>query len=134
MSSGRSRPSRQTRATPGRIRAGKSARFADSIAAFEFNNPILVDENLNVLAGHGRLEAAKLLGLTEVPTVCRSHMTEAEKRAYVLADNRLAEKAGWDDEILAIEFQTLFEIAPEFDRRTHRLRDAEIDASISSPR
>ena len=63
------------------------------------------------------------LGMTEVPTVCLSHMSEAEKRAYVIADNRLAEKAGWDDEILAIEFQTLFEIDPELDLDHHRLRD-----------
>ena len=72
-------------------------QIADSMAAFGFNNPVLVDEDGLIIAGHGRIEAAKLLGLTEVPTVCLSHMSEAEKRAYVIADNRLAEKAGWPD-------------------------------------
>ena len=80
-------------------------QIADSIRAFGFNNPILVDKNNLIAAGHGRAKAAKLLGMTEVPTVRLSHMTEAQMRAYVIADNRLAEKAGWDDEILAIEFQ-----------------------------
>jgi DNA modification methylase len=105
-------------------------QIADSIAAFGFNNLVIVDENLNVLAGHGRLEAAKLLGMTDVPTVCLSHMTEAEKRAYVIADNRLAEKAGWDDAILAIEFQTLFEIDPDLDLTMTGFEIAEIDLII----
>ena len=68
--------------------------------------------------------------MTEVPTVCLAHMTEAEKRAYVIADNRLAEKAGWDAEILAIEFETLFEIAPEFDLTVTGFEIAEIDLII----
>ena len=105
-------------------------QIADSIEAFGFNNPILVDESLVILAGHGRVEAAKLLRLTEVPTVCLSHLTEAEKRAYVIADNRLAEKAGWDADILAIEFETLFEIAPEFDLTVTGFEIAEIDLII----
>jgi DNA modification methylase len=105
-------------------------QIADSIEAFGFNNPILVDESHFILAGHGRVEAAKLLGLTDVPTVCLAHMTEAEKRAYVIADNRLAEKAGWDAEILAIEFETLFEIAPEFDLTITGFEIAEIDLII----
>src|SRR4051812_23610262 len=88
------------------------SQIADSLAAFGFVNPILVDENNVILAGHGRLEAAKRLGLSEVPTVRLSHMTEAQKRAYVIADNRLAEKAGWDIDILAIEFESLNELAP----------------------
>ena len=77
-------------------------QIADSIRTFGFTNPILVDAELNVLAGHGRLEAAKLLGIDAVPTVCVAGMTEAQKRAYVIADNKLAELAGWDVEILAI--------------------------------
>jgi hypothetical protein len=105
-------------------------QIADSIAAFGFNSPILVDENAVIIAGHGRVEAAKLLGMTGVPTVCLSHMTEAEKRAYVLADNRLAEKAGWDEEILPLEFQTLFEIAPELDLTITGFEIAEIDLII----
>ena len=105
-------------------------QIADSIRAFGFNNPILVDKNNLIAAGHGRAKAAKLLGMTEVPTVRLSHMTEAQMRAYVIADNRLAEKAGWDDEILAIEFQTLFEIAPELDLTITGFEISEIDRII----
>ena len=105
-------------------------QIADSIAAFDFNNPILVDEEDFIIAGHGRFEAAKLLGMSEVPTVCLAHMSEAEKRAYVIADNKLAEKAGWDKEILAIEFETLFELAPELDLTVTGFEIAEIDLII----
>ena len=105
-------------------------QIADSIAAFGFNNPVLIDENSHIIAGHGRVEGAKLLGLTEVPTVCLSHMTEADKRAYVIADNRLAEKAGWDEAILAIEFEALFEIAPELDLTITGFEIGEIDLII----
>jgi ParB-like chromosome segregation protein Spo0J len=62
---------------------------------------VLIDDAGEIIAGHGRVEAAKLLGLAAVPTIRLSHLSETEKRAYVLADNRLAEKAGWDREILA---------------------------------
>jgi DNA modification methylase len=73
----------------------------------------LVDDDLTILAGHGRVKAAKLLGLTSVPTVRLSHLSEADKRAYVIADNRLAEKAGWDRNLLAIELQDLIDIGFE---------------------
>jgi DNA modification methylase len=105
-------------------------QIAESIRTFGFNNPVLIDEDAMIIAGHGRLEAAKRLGMTEVPTVCLSHMTEAQKRAYILADNRLAEKAGWDEEILAIEFQALFETAPELDLTITGFEIAEIDLII----
>lgn len=81
-----------------------------SISRFGWTNPILADEADRVLAGHGRLEAARRLGMTEVPVIRIEHMTEAEKRAYVIADNRLAETAGWDREMLAIELKELIEI------------------------
>ena len=68
--------------------------------------------------------------MTEVPTVCLAHMSEEQKRAYVIADNRLAEKAGWDKEILAIEFETLFELAPELDLTVTGFEIAEIDLII----
>lgn len=80
---------------------------AASISAFGFINPILVDGSGNIIAGHCRLEAAKLLELKQVPTVCVSHLSEAEIRAYVIADNKLAEQAGWNTEILAIELKEL---------------------------
>jgi DNA methylase/ParB-like nuclease domain len=85
-------------------------QIADSIKRFGFTNPVLVDNGGEIIAGHGRVAAAKLLGLNEVPTLRLSHLSAAEKRAYVLADNRLAEKAGWDREILAIELQGLINL------------------------
>lgn len=85
-------------------------QIADSIKQFGFTNPVLIDDAGEIIAGHGRVEAAKLLGLSTVPALRLSHMSAAEKRAYVIADNRLAEKAGWDREILAIELQALIDI------------------------
>jgi ParB-like chromosome segregation protein Spo0J len=78
-------------------------QIADSISAFGFTNPVLIDEDGQIMAGHGRVDAAKLLGLKEVPTLRFDHLSEAQKRAYILADNRIAENAGWDSEILSIE-------------------------------
>jgi len=77
-------------------------QIARSIERFGFNNPVLIDDDDRIMAGHGRVEAAKQLKLKTVPCVRLSHLSESDKRAYVLADNRLAEKAGWDSEILAI--------------------------------
>jgi DNA modification methylase len=84
-------------------------QIADSMERFGFTNPILIDDDDQIIAGHGRAAAAKLLGIQEVPTVRLAHLSPAEKRAYILADNRLAEKAGWDKEILAIELQGLID-------------------------
>src|SRR5205085_4575500 len=85
-------------------------QIANSIKKFGFCNPVLVDDAKQIIAGHGRVEAAKLLGIDAVPTCRLSHLSEAEKRAYILADNKLAEKAGWDKEVLAIELQGLIEL------------------------
>ena len=85
-------------------------KIARSIERFGFLNPILVDGNNTVLCGHGRLEAAKLLGLEEVPTFLADHLTEAEKKVYIIADNRIAADSGWDREILALELETLVEM------------------------
>jgi hypothetical protein len=82
-------------------------QIAASIAEFGFNNPILVDSAAGIVAGHGRLLAARKLGLTEVPVIVLDHLSEAQKRAYVIADNKLAENAGWDDEMLRIEIEAL---------------------------
>src|SRR6202166_3553014 len=76
------------------------AQIAASIAAFGFNSPILVDSNAGIIAGHGRLLAARKLGLKEVPVIVLDHLTEAQKRAYIIADNQLALNAGWDEETL----------------------------------
>ena len=73
-------------------------QIAESIKRFGFNNPVLIDDDAQIIAGHGRVEAAKQLGLAVIPTLRLSHLSEAEKRAYIIADNRLAEKAGWDRE------------------------------------
>ncbi len=89
-------------------------QIARSIERFGFNNPILVDEGNVVMAGHGRLAAAQKLGLTQVPVVRVSHLSEKEKKAYILADNRLAEKATWDQEQLTLELKEL-SVDTEFD-------------------
>jgi ParB-like chromosome segregation protein Spo0J len=78
-------------------------QIAKSIERFGYVNPVLVDDSGQIIAGHGRVEAAKLLGIESVPALRLSHLSAADKRAYVIADNRLAEKAGWDRELLAIE-------------------------------
>jgi len=82
-------------------------QIAASIRQFGFLNPVLVDRAGGIVAGHGRVEAAKQLGLQTVPTICLENLSDAEIRAYVIADNRLAELAGWDRELLAIELQGL---------------------------
>ena len=82
-------------------------RIASSIKEFGFTNPILIDGDNGIIAGHGRLMAAKKLGMREVPTIELSGMTDAQKRAYIIADNRLALDAGWDEDILKLEFAEL---------------------------
>jgi len=72
--------------------------------------PILVDSNSGVIAGHGRLLAARKLNLEQVPVIVLDHLTETQKRAYILADNRLAELAGWDEELLRLELEALREV------------------------
>jgi len=83
------------------------AQIAASIAAFGFNNPILVDTKAGIITGHGRLLAARKLKLAEVPVIVLDHLTEAQKRAYIIADNQLALNAGWDDILLAAELAAL---------------------------
>jgi ParB-like chromosome segregation protein Spo0J len=83
------------------------AQIAASISAFGFNNPILVDTKAGILAGHGRLLTARKLGLVEVPVIVLDHLSEAQKRAYIIADNQLALQAGWDDTLLREELAAL---------------------------
>lgn len=85
------------------------AQVAASIKEFGWTNPILIDETSTIIAGHGRLMAAQRLGLSEVPTIRLEGLTDAQKRAYVIADNKLALNAGWDEEMLAIEIGDLLE-------------------------
>ncbi|HEX2859084.1 MAG TPA: DNA methyltransferase [Alphaproteobacteria bacterium] len=105
-------------------------QIAASIEAFGFTNPVLVDAEGTILAGHGRVEAAKLLKLAEVPTLRIDHLTEAQKKAYIIADNRLAERSGWDDDILAIELQTLMTMEAPFDLTVTGFEMAEIDLKV----
>jgi DNA modification methylase len=105
--------------------------IAESIQAFGFTNPILTDENSTIVAGHGRVEAARLIGMIEVPTVRLENLTEDQIRAYVIADNRLAEKAGWDNSILAIELQHLMTLdCVDFDVTITGFEVPEIDMII----
>jgi hypothetical protein len=100
-------------------------KIAKSIKAFGFNNPILTDDNYLVIAGHGRLEAAKQLKMAAVPVLRLSHMNKEQVRAYILADNKLALEAGWDREMLTIELQGLIDL--EFEVELSGFETAEID-------
>ena len=82
-------------------------QVASSIKEFGFTNPILIDEDSGIIAGHGRLMAAQKLGLDEVPTITLEGLTEAQRKAYVIADNKLALNSGWDDELLKVEIEAL---------------------------
>lgn len=105
-------------------------QVAASIQRFGFTNPILIDEEDGIIAGHGRVEAAKLIGMSEVPTVRLANMSEADIRAYVIADNRLAENAGWDRELLGLELRYLSELDIDFDVTITGFDAPEIDVLI----
>ena len=85
-------------------------KLRSSLREFGFVNPVIIDREYNVLAGHGRIEAAKAENISEVPCVFADHLTEAQKKAYILADNRMALDAGWDEELLSVEMQELQEL------------------------
>ena len=89
-------------------------QIADSITAFGFNNPILIDDQQQIIAGHGRWEAARLLNVDSVPVVRLSHMSPDQVRAYVIADNKLAENSGWDKELLKFEINAILDLDPGF--------------------
>jgi DNA modification methylase len=128
------------RRAPGSLRAyARNARrhskaqirqIADSIARFGFTNPVLISDDGEIVAGHGRVQAAKLLGLATVPTLKLSHLSETERRAYVIADNKLALNAGWDQEILAIELQALIDL--DFDVALTGFSIAEVDLTLDA--
>lgn len=106
--------------------------IARSVETFGFNVPLLVDRNHKVIAGHGRLEAAKLLRLAKVPIICQEHLTDAQVKAYRLADNRLAERSTWDERGLALALQELQEMALEFDLEVIGFDAPEIDMRIQA--
>lgn len=105
-------------------------QVAASIQRFGFTNPILIDEDDGIIAGHGRVEAAKLIGMSEVPTVRLANMCEADIRAYVIADNQLAANAGWDRELLGLELKYLSELDLDFDLTITGFETPEIDVLI----
>jgi ParB-like chromosome segregation protein Spo0J len=101
------------------------AQLAASIREFGFTNPVLVDENGSIIAGHGRVLAARKLALQEVPTIELRGLTEAQARAYVLADNKLALNAGWDTELLALELERITDMG--FDAKLAGFSEADLE-------
>ena len=114
--------------------ARQVARIADSIAAFGFNVPILVDGRGGVLAGHGRLIAARRLGLKQVPTLTLDHLDEAQRRAFIIADNRLGELASWDKGRLGVELKELKSLDLDFRIEATGFALKEIDLRIEAGR
>ena len=105
------------------------AQIAASIVEFGFLNPILVDSSAGIVAGHGRLLAARKLGLAEVPVVVLDHLSETQRRAYIIADNRLAMSAGWDEALLAEELRDIK--ADGLDLSLVGFSDAELETASS---
>ena len=91
------------------------AQIAASIKEFGFTNPVLIDETGSIIAGHGRVMAARKLSITDVPSIRLTHLTDAQKKAYIIADNKLALNAGWDDEMLAVELTDLKDMGFDLD-------------------
>jgi DNA modification methylase len=116
---------------PGNARRHSRAQIkqiAKSIETFGFTNPVLIGDDLGILAGHGRVAAAQLIGMKVVPIVRLSDLSPAERKAYVLADNKLALNAGWDREVLAIELQGLIDLG--FDLETTGFTVGEIEVVL----
>ena len=107
-------------------------QIAESIRRFGFTNPVLISDDDEIIAGHGRVEAAKLLGMGNVPTLRLSHLDATQRRAYVLADNKLAANAGWDRELLAIELQALVDL--DFEVEITGFSLAEVDELVNESR
>ncbi len=103
-------------------------QIAASIKEFGFTNPILLDEENGIIAGHGRLRGAQLLSLNEVPTITLSGLTEAQKKAYVIADNKISLNAGWDEELLKIEIESLQDF--DFDLDVLGFDDEELEGLL----
>jgi DNA modification methylase len=116
-----------------RVHSKKQIRqIGNSIEAFDFNVPILVDRDGKVIAGHGRLLACREIGITEVQTICLDHLTPAQARAFMIADNRLTEIASWDDRLLAQQLKDLSLVGLDFSVDVIGFEMAEIDLRIAS--
>jgi ParB-like chromosome segregation protein Spo0J len=119
-------------ANPRRHTKKQVRQIADSIRIFGFNVPILIDGDSKIVVGHGRWLACHLLGITEVPTVCLDHLTPAQARAFMIADNKLAEIATWDDRLLAEQLQELSVHGLDFNIEVTGFEMGEIDLRIAS--
>lgn len=122
-------------------------KLRSSLREFGFVNPVIIDRDYNVIAGHGRIAAAREEGITEVPCVFVDHLTEAQKKAYILADNRMAMDAGWDEELLRVELEALEEmgfdlgmtgfdekeLAELFPTEEAKEDDFDVDAELQKP-
>ena len=117
---------------PRRHSAKQIGQIARSIEAFGFNVPILIGEDLKVIAGHGRVLACRQLGLREVPTVSLEHLSEVQARAFMVADNRLTENSEWDDRLLAEQLKELSVQDLDFDLEATGFEIGEIDVRIES--
>jgi ParB-like chromosome segregation protein Spo0J len=106
--------------------------IANSIEAFGFSAPILVDNGNRVVAGHGRLEAGQLLGLAEVPVIRLEHLSEQQAKAYRLADNKLTDRSSWDDRKVAIVLKELSDVTLDFEIEATGFEAPEIDLRIQS--
>jgi ParB-like chromosome segregation protein Spo0J len=101
-------------ANPRRHSKKQIRQIANSMKAFGFNVPVLIDRDNNVICGHGRVAACRELGWTEVPTLCLDHLTSAQARAFMIADNRLTEISAWDDRLLAQQLKELSLLGLDF--------------------
>ena len=110
--------------------AEQVAQIARSIQEFGFTNPVLIDQDNGIIAGHGRVEAAKQVSMGKVPCIRLSHLSEAQKRAYVIADNKLALNAGWDDDLLKQELEQLSDLG--FDISLIGFNEKELDEILGS--
>ena len=119
-------------ANPRRHTKRQIRQIADSIKTFDFNVPILIDREDKVVAGHGRLLACPLLGITEVPTLCLDHLTAAQARAFMIADNRLTEIGTWDDRLLAEQLRGLSLSGLDFNIEVTGFEMGEIDLRIAA--
>ena len=119
-------------ANPRRHSKKQIRRIADSIKTFGFNVPILTDYDGKIVVGHGRWLGCRLLGITEVPTLCLDHLTPAQARAFMIADNRLTEIATWDDRLLAQQFKELSLLGLDFNIEVTGFDMGEIDLRIAS--
>jgi hypothetical protein len=107
-------------------------QIANSMSTFGFNVPILIDSDNNIVAGHGRAEASKLRGITEVPTIRLEHLTEAQARAFMIADNRLTENSEWNQRLLGEELKELSELDLDFSVELTGFEMGQIDVFIES--